>query len=71
MTSLLERYASKIKGVLSCFEALDVYNRTGSAPVGPLLIGLIGLMLGTQCIFTGFVLVSIKSITRRVAQQAA
>jgi hypothetical protein len=58
-------------GVLSCFEALDIFNRTGSMSIGPLLIGIVGVMLGTQCIFTGFVLISIKSITTRLAGQKA
>ncbi|HUL62226.1 MAG TPA: glycosyltransferase family 2 protein [Methanocella sp.] len=58
-------------GVLFCFEALDIFNRTGSVAVGPLLLGIIGVMLGTQCIFTGFVLISIKSITTRLARQQA
>jgi glycosyltransferase involved in cell wall biosynthesis len=56
-------------GVLACFEALRIFNLTDELPIGHLLIGVVGITLGTQCIFTGFVLISIKSITSRLARQ--
>lgn len=56
-------------GVLACFEALRIFDLSGDMPIGHLLVGVIGITLGTQCIFTGFVLISIKSITTRLARQ--
>jgi glycosyltransferase involved in cell wall biosynthesis len=56
-------------GVLACFEALRIFDQSGEMPIGHLLVGIIGIMLGTQCIFTGFVLISIKSITTRLTRQ--
>lgn len=58
-------------GVLFCFRALDMFNTTGSMAIGDSLIGVIGIMLGTQCIFTAFVLTSIKTITTRAAKSQA
>jgi glycosyltransferase involved in cell wall biosynthesis len=58
-------------GVLACFEALRIFDLTGEMPIGHLLVGTIGVMLGIQCIFTGFVLISIKSITTRISRQGA
>jgi hypothetical protein len=55
-------------GVLACFEALRIFNLTDELPIGHLLVGVIGITLGTQCIFTGFVLISIKSITTRLTR---
>ncbi|HEY3273781.1 MAG TPA: glycosyltransferase family 2 protein [Methanocella sp.] len=57
-------------GVLACFEALRIFNLTDELPIGHLLVGVVGITLGTQCIFTGFVLISIKSITTRLARQS-
>jgi glycosyltransferase involved in cell wall biosynthesis len=56
-------------GVLACFEALRIFDVSGEMPIGHLLVGIVGITLGTQCIFTGFVLISIKSITTRLARQ--
>lgn len=57
-------------GVLACFEGLRIFDITGDLPIGHLLVGVIGITLGTQCIFTGFVLISIKSITMRLTRQS-
>lgn len=54
-------------GVLFCFRALDMFNMTGDMAIGDSLIGVVGIMLGTQCIFTAFVLTSIKGITTRAS----
>ena len=56
-------------GVLTSFEAIRIFDATDVMPIGHLLIGAIGVMLGIQCIFTGFVLISIKSITTRISRQ--
>jgi hypothetical protein len=56
-------------GVLACFEGLHIFDVTGELPFGHLLVGVVGITLGTQCIFTGFVLISIKSITTRLTRQ--
>lgn len=56
-------------GVLTCFEGLRIFYASSYMPFGHLLLGIIGITMGIQCIFTGFVLISIKSITMRMARQ--
>lgn len=58
-------------GVLACFEGLRIFYATGEMPFGHLVVGIVGITLGTQCIFTGFVLISIKSINARLARQTS
>jgi hypothetical protein len=55
--------------VLACFEGLRIYYAEDYMPFGHLLLGIIGISMGIQCIFTGFVLISIKSMNTRLARQ--
>jgi glycosyltransferase involved in cell wall biosynthesis len=56
-------------GVLACFEGLRIFYANGEMPFGHLLVGIIGITMGIQCIFTGFVLISIKNMNTRLARQ--
>jgi dolichol-phosphate mannosyltransferase len=56
-------------GVIACFEGLRIYYVTDYMPFGHLLVGIIGITMGIQCIFTGFVLISIKTMNTRLARQ--
>jgi glycosyltransferase involved in cell wall biosynthesis len=56
-------------GVLACFEGLRIFYATDYMPFGHLLVGIIGITMGIQCIFTGFVLISIKTMNTRLARQ--
>ncbi len=58
-------------GVLACFEGLRIYYAEDYMPFGHLLLGIIGITMGIQCIFTGFVLISIKSMNTKMARQRA
>ncbi|MGE5465330.1 MAG: glycosyltransferase family 2 protein [Betaproteobacteria bacterium] len=56
-------------GVLACFEGLRIFDATGEMPFGHLLLGILGITMGIQCVFTGFVLISIKTMNTRLARQ--